>query len=315
MVFFLVTVLVIGAAAAWWFDSTGAVDTTDHTPVSFAIHQGDGARAIATNLSELRLVRSPTAFFLLVKFMGIEKNLQAGEFRLTRSMDSKTVAQQLTHGFEDVWVTTLEGWRNEEIAAVLAKNLDIPETEFLKIADEGYMFPDTYRIPQDATAGAIVNMFRTTFDTKVTDAMKATAAKRGLTLNQVVILASIVEREGRTDADRPMIAGILLKRLKANWPLEVDATLQYALGYQSGEKSWWKTNLTAEDRLVKSPYNTYTNPGLPPGSICNPGLSSITAVINAQDSDYWYYLHDTAGGIHYAKTIEEHNANIAKYLQ
>jgi UPF0755 protein len=87
------------------------------------------------------------------------------------------------------------------------------------------------------------------------------------------------------------------------------------LGYQSGEKSWWKTNLTAEDRLVKSPYNTYTNPGLPPGSICNPGLSSITAVINAQDSDYWYYLHDTAGGIHYAKTIEEHNANIAKYLQ
>lgn len=314
IVFFLVTALVVVGGVAWWFDSGQSVDPTDHTPVSFPVQAGDGARVIATNLAAAHLIRSPTAFFLLVKLMGIEKNLQAGDFRLNKAMDSRTVAEQLTHGFEDIWVTTLEGWRNEEIATTLAKNLDLPESEFLKVAREGYMFPDTYRIPRDATAGAIVNMFRTTFDDKVTSAMRAEAKKRGLSMDQVIILASIVEREGRTDEDRPVIAGILLKRLKANWPLQVDATLQYALGYQSSDKSWWKKVLSEDDRSVKSPYNTYATPGLPPGPICNPGLSSVRAVISPKDSDYWYYLHDTSGGVHYAKTIEEHEANISKFL-
>lgn len=315
IIFFVVAVLAVGAVFAWWIDGTQASNPTDHTPVSFVIHSGDGARAIATNLVEQHLIRSPTAFFILVKLMGIEKKLQVGEFRLNRSMDSRTVAEQLTHGFQDVWVTTLEGWRNEEIATLLAKDLDIPESEFLKVAREGYMFPDTYRIPRDATAGAIVNMFRTTFDSKVTESMLAVAKSHGLTVDQVVTLASLVEREGLTDTDKPVIAGILIKRWKANWPLQVDATLQYALGYQSGERSWWKKVLSSDDRLVKSSYNTYANPGLPPGPICNPGLVSINAVINPKETDYWYYLHDPAGGVHYAKTIEEHNANIAKYLQ
>lgn len=315
VVFLLVTAVCIGGAFAWWVDATQSVNPSEQTPVSFRINAGDGGRAIATNLAQQHLIRSPTAFFILVKLMGIEKKLQAGEFRLNRSMDSKVVAEALTHGFEDVWVTTLEGWRNEEIASALNKNLDIPATEFLKIAREGYMFPDTYRIPRDATAGAIVNMFRSTFDTKVTSEMRAVAIKHGLTIDQMVILASIVEREGRNDTDRPVIAGILLKRLKADWPLQVDATLQYALGYQSGDKSWWKKELSEDDRLVKSPYNTYTNPGLPPGPICNPGVSSIGAVVNPKDSEYWYYLHDPTGSVHYAKTIEEHNANSKKYLQ
>jgi UPF0755 protein len=314
IVFFLVTAICIVGVFAWWITSAQSIDPTDTTPISFTIHPGDGVKAIATNLVSERLIRSPTAFFILVKIMGIEKKLQAGDFRLNKSMDSKAVALALTHGFEDVWVTTLEGWRNEEVGAVLMKSLDIPESDFLKVAKEGYMFPDTYRIPRDATAGAIVNMFRTTFDEKITDTMRSAIIKRGLTMDQVITLASIVEREGRTDEDKPMIAGILLKRLKANWPLQVDATLQYALGYQSNEKTWWKKVLSEEDRVVKSPYNTYANPGLPPGPICNPGLSSITAVMYPKDSEYWYYLHDPAGGVHYGRSIEEHNANIAKYL-
>ncbi len=315
IVFFLVTLVCVGGVFAWWMDSMQSVNPADQTPIAFTIHPGDGARAIATNLEAEHLIRSPTAFFILVKLMGIEKKLQAGDFRLNRSMDSRTVAEQLTHGFQDVWVTTLEGWRDEEIAAILSKHMDIPESEFLKIAHVGYMFPDTYRIPRDATAGAIVNMFRSTFDTKVTDEMRQKAAQDGMTMDQVITLASLVEREGLTDTDKPVIAGILIKRWKANWPLQVDATLQYALGYQPAEKTWWKKVLSADDRAVKSPYNTYTNPGLPPGPICNPGISSINAVLFPKASDYWYYLHDPAGGVHYAKTIEEHNANIAKYLQ
>ncbi len=315
IVFLLVIAVGIVVFFGWWGTSTQAVDPMDPAPISFTVHPGDGVRVIAANLATYRLIRSPTAFFVLVKVMGIEKNLQAGDFRLNKTMDSKTVAQQLTHGFEDIWVTVLEGWRNEEIAVVLAKNLDIPESEFLKVSHEGYMFPDTYRIPHDASAGAVVNMFRTTFDAKVTDAMKASAVKHGLTVDQMVTLASLVEREGHNDQDRPVIAGILLKRLKANWPLQVDATLQFSLGYQSSDKSWWKKELTDDDRKIASPYNTYLNPGLPPGPICNPGLSSLNAVANPKDSDYWYYLHDTSGAIHYAKTIEEHNANIAKFLR
>lgn len=315
VVFLFVVVLSMGGALAWWFDSTRAVDATDGTPISFRVNTGDGVRVIAANLSQDNLIRSSTAFFVLVKLMGIERNLQAGEFRLNRTMDSRTVARELTHGFEDIWVTTLEGWRNEEIATALAKNLDLPESEFLRGAKVGYMFPDTYLIPQDATAGAIIAIFTGAFDKKVTPEMRTDIKASGMTLNEVVTLASIVEREGVTDTDRPVIAGILLNRLKAGWPLQADATLQYALGYQPQEKTWWKKSLTNEDKKINSPYNTYANPGLPPGPISNPGIASIEAVIYPKETDYWYYLHDPSGGVHYAVTLEEHNANVVKFLQ
>lgn len=315
MVFILVVLLMVGGALAWWFDSTRAVDLEDTTPVTFRVNAGDGVRIIAANLSEDNLIRSSTAFFVLIKLMGIERSLQAGEFRLNRTMDARSLARELTHGFEDIWVTTLEGWRNEEIATALAKNLDLPESEFLRAAKMGYMFPDTYLIPQDATAGAIIAIFTGAFDQKVTADMRADIRTAGMTLEKVVILASIVEREGRTDEDRPVIAGILLNRLKAGWPLQADATLQYALGYQSQEKTWWKKELTDADKKVNSPYNTYANPGLPPGPISNPGIASIRAVIYPKTTDYMFYLHDPTGAVHYAKMVEEHNANVERYLR
>lgn len=298
----------------WWLDGALPVDGNDATPVTFVVRRGQGARDIATNLSQQRLIRSSTSFFILIKLLGVEKDLQAGDYRLNRSMDSKTIARELTHGVVDAWVTTLEGWRVEEVATKLAKDLDIPEGEFLKYAREGYMFPDTYLVPRDATAAAIAKLFSDTFEAK-TAQMRAGAATSGLSFDEIIVLASIVEREGRTNEDRPVIAGILLKRLDAGWPLQTDATLQYALGYQAFEKSWWKKSLTAADKTIKSPYNTYARAGLPPGPIANPGLSSIKAVINPEESSYWYYLHDQEGGVHYAATIEEHNMNIAKYLQ
>lgn len=315
VVFLFVLVLLVGGALAWWYDSTRAADIADRTPVAFRVHAGDGVKMISANLSQENLIRSPTAFFLLVKLMGIERNLQAGEFRLNRSMDSRTIAKELTHGIQDMWVTTLEGWRNEEIAAVLSKNLDIPESEFLKAAKLGYMFPDTYLVPQDASAGAVIAIFTEAFNKNVTADMKADIRASGMTLNEVITLASIIEREGHTNEDRPVIAGILLNRLKAGWPLQTDATLQFALGYQSQEKTWWKKTLYDEDKKINSSYNTYANPGLPPGPISNPGLASIRAAIYPKKTDYWYYLHDPAGGVHYAKTLDEHNANIEKYLR
>lgn len=315
IILFTLFVVLAWGGWLWWRDSISAPDKDDLIPVIFVINSGDGVKAIAANLATEKLIRSPTGFYLLVKVLGIERQLQAGEYRLKRSMDARSIALELTHGISDQWVTIIEGWRSEEVAAKIAKDFGIPETEFMKVASEGYMFPDTYLIPQDATSGAVANMFLNNFDKKITPAIRETSKKTELSFNEVIVLASIVEREGSTAQDRPVIAGILLKRLKADWPLQADATLQYTLGYQSDEKSWWKKVLFEEDKKIKSPFNTYLNTGLPPKPICNPGLESIQAVINAKDSEYWYYLHDPAGGIHYGKTIEEHNANVAKYLQ
>jgi UPF0755 protein len=230
-------------------------------------------------------------------------------------MTAKDVALALTHGTEDVWVTIPEGWRSEEIAAVVSKDLDIPEAEFLSAVREGYMFPDTYRFPKTATAGAVAEELRDNFDKKVPESIRSKAQTVGLTFNQAIVLASLVEREGKSDIDRPVIAGILLNRLNKDWPLQVDATLQYIAGYQPKEKTWWKKELTDTDKLIESPYNSYKNPGLPPKPIANPGLSAILAVLNPKKTDYMFYLHDPTGTIHYAKTLEEHEANIAKFLR
>ncbi len=312
--FFIAVVLAWGGWF-WWRYSIAPVDTSDTTPVIFVVAHGEGGKEIAADLAKQNLIHSSTGFYLLIKLLGIETQMQAGDFRLNKSMDARTIAMELTHGILDVWVTTLEGWRDEEIATQLDKDLDIPEDQFLQYATEGYMFPDTYLIPRDATAAAVTKMFLDNFNTKVTAKMREDAKKTGLTFDQTITLASIIEREGKTDADRPVIAGILLNRIKIGMPLQVDATLQYALGYQPFEKTWWKNDLTDDDKKIDSPYNTYTNLGLPPGPIANPGLSSITAAIYPASTDYLYYLHDKTGTVHYAKTIEEHNANIQKYLQ
>lgn len=313
--FLFVIAVVIVSGILWWNDGVAAVDALDKTSVEFSVKPGDGVRVIATNLSDKNLIRSATAFFIVVKLLGFETNLQAGEFRLNRSMNARVIAEELTHGIADSWITTLEGWRVEEVAAKIAKDLEIPESEFLKVAKEGYMFPDTYMIPKDATVGAIVKVFTDTFDEKVTETMRLEAQKNGVTFDEAMILASIVEREGRTDEDRPIISGILLNRLKNDWPLQADATLQYALGYQTKEKSWWRKELFDEDKEVRSPYNTYINKGLPPAPICNPGLSAIKAALYPKVTEYMYYIHDDKGIAHYAKTLEEHNANVSQYLR
>lgn len=309
------SIVVISGSVLWWRDAVSAMNPADSTPQIFVIARGEGVKSIASRLASSGLIRSPTAFYLLVKLLRIDGDLEAGDFRLNPSMDAATIARELTHGTLDVWVTTLEGWRVEEIAAKLTKELDIPESEFVKVAREGYMFPDTYLIPRDATAGGVASLFMTTFDKKVDGKLRADAKKTGLPFDDIITLASIVEREGRTDEDRPIIAGILLKRIRADWPIQADATIQYALGYQPQEKTWWKTFLTEEDKKVRSPFNTYVNTGLPPRPIANPGLASIQAVVYPRETDYWYYLHDAEGKVHYARTLAEHERNVAAYLR
>jgi len=282
----------------------------------FVIKKGESLNQIINNLSSEGLIRNRLVFYIIIKQLGLEKNIQAGDFRLSPSMDAYQIAKTLTHGSIDIWTTIIEGLRKEEIAQIISREFGIPESEFLKYAKEGYLFPDTYLIPKDATPETILKIFSDNFKAKYDNNLKKKAAKMGLTDEEVLIFASLVEKEAKYDQDRQKVASIILKRYNNGWPLQVDASIQYALGYQVLEKTWWKKYLTYDDLEIDSPYNTYKNTKLPPTPICNPGLASIEAVVNADTSTpYWYYLSDKSGHMHYARTLEEHERNKEMYLK
>lgn len=288
----------------------------------FIIRPGQPIVTIANNLKEANLISNALAFRLLVAQMGIGKNIQAGDFRLSANMSSKEIASLLTHGAIDIWITFREGLRKEEIAQLIETKLKVGEnenyifdkSEFIELAEEGYMFPDTYLIPRDSNAADIANRLMQTFSEKVNEKILANGQKFNLSNDEVVTLASLIEREAKTSEERPVVAGILINRLNLGMPLQVDATVQYAKGYDASENSWWP-QITQEDyKLVKSAYNTYLHGGLPPGPIASPGLESIRAAAEPTDTDHLYYLHDIDGKIHYAKTAEEHQQNIHEFL-
>lgn len=302
------------AVLLWYKEGTLAVSKTDTSIKTFIVGQGEGLNEIARRLELEGLIRNRIVFYLNVRRIS-EKGLQAGDFRLSAAMDVFQIIKELQHGTQDQWITVIEGLRKEEIAQIVSEEFKIPEVEFIKLAPEGYLFPDTYLIPAQATSETIISIMKGNFDKKYA-ALQPIAAQRKLTTNQVVTLASLIEREGKLLEDKRIIAGILLKRLKNDWPLQIDATIQYAIGYQSEGKTWWKKDLSLEDLKINSPYNSYKNAGLLPGPIGNPGLISLEAVVNADESTpYWYYVSDKNGRIHYAKTLEEHDANVKKYVR
>lgn len=279
----------------------------------FIVNQGEPLDTIIKNLNNEGLIRNKIIFYLTVKKLGIERKIQAGEFQLSSNMNAVEVANTLTHGTSDISITLIEGMRKEEMAEIISKILDVPSIEVIKKTNEGYIFPDTYMVPKNATFDTVHSIIKNNI--KFIEALQNVGKKSKLTEKQVLILASLVEREARQPTTREKIAGIILKRYLSDWPLQIDATVQYILGYQPSEKSWWKKYLTEEDLKIDSPFNTYKHPGLPPDPICSPSLSSIEAVINANpNTPYWYYITDPQGVMHYAVTLDEHEANVQKYL-
>ena len=314
---FLVVLLLIITLAFYLFyrEGTLPVNKSNQSTKIFVINQGESLTSVVNNLSKEGLIRNRLIFFLIVKKLGIERKIQAGDFRLSPAMDAYQIAKNLTHGTLDIWVTLIEGTRKEEIAQIISQNLGIPETEFLKYAKEGYLFPDTYLLPKDATPESIVKILENNFNKKFSTELQQKAKAKGLSPTETIILASLVEREAKLSEDQQLVASVILNRFKTEMKLDIDATIQYTLGYQPEEKTWWKKVLTTDDLAIDSPYNTYKNKGLPPTPICNPGLAAIQAIANAPETDYFYYLSDKKGKIHYAVTLEEHNENVRKYLE
>jgi UPF0755 protein len=314
----------------WWQWASQPVSHLEIAPTEiFVVTKGESLTSVANQLEEEDLIRSSLAFRILVLSRGLAGSIQAGDFRLRPSLTTEEVAYVLTHGTLDVWLTFPEGWRREEIGRRLVANLEsFNYQEFLGQTKEleGYLFPDTYLLPKEASPSAVIKVISRNFEKKFSSELASQAKNKGLTQKQVLILASIVEKEAKGDEDRALVAGILLKRWQNGWPLQADATVQYAKAnkiismIESTEDSlkdfdWWPKKINKEDLEIDSPYNTYEYKGLPPTPICNPGLASIKAVVEARESEYWFYLSDPSGKVHYARTAEEHNQNIDQYLK
>lgn len=299
----------------WWNNAIAAVNKTNSTERLFVIGKGEGVKSVANRLKKENLIKDPVAFFILVNFvMNVDGKIQAGDHRLSQAMTAQQTARALTLATNDIWVTIPEGFRAQEIADILEKDLKTFDKSWRETLEEheGYLFPDTYLVPKNAELSQFISILKNNFDNKFIEISKN--KKADLKDEDIVKIASLVEREARHDIDRPLVASVIYNRLKIGMKLDIDATVQYVLGYQEDEKRWWKKNLTEDDLLIRSPYNTYRNAGLPPTPISNPGIQSLKDSANPAQTNYLYYLSDKKGVNHYASTLEEHNANKEKYL-
>ena len=310
---------------------------TDDTPVTFVIEPGQSVEIIANQLAGQGLVSDAELFRRYVQHKGLDAGIQAGTYTLRRTMTIPEIAQVLqTATAPEQQVTLPEGKRLEELAALIAEQTTISPDAFLQLTQtswretdlstkydflasvpvtatlEGYLFPDTYRLPLEATPYELVDRMLADFDRQVTADLRQAFEAHGLTLHQGITLASIVEREAVVPDERPTIAGVYHNRLRDGWPLSDCPTVQYALGYQPEEGDWWKSQLYFSDLEISSPYNTYRNQGLPPAPIANPGLAAIQAAAQPAETDYYFFMVDCSAGdgSHlFAKTESEHLAN------
>lgn len=306
----------------------------DPTPLAFVVEPGETAVQIAQRLQDEGLIRNADLFRLLLRVRGADTRLEAGQFTLRRNMTMDEIIVALQHGRPaTVRVTILEGWRAEEVATVLAAQGLIDPDEFLGLVRtgegfdyaflrdrpagatsslEGYLFPDTYEIPTDYTTRQVLDLLLGNFDRRFDEGMRAKASSAGLTIHEVVTLGSIVEREAVIPEEAPLIASVYRNRLDIDMKLDADPTVQFAMGYDARQGTWWRT-LLVDDYTYPSPYNTYLKTGLPPGPICSPGVTAIRAVLEPADTSYLFFVANAQAndGSHiFATTYEEHQRNI-----
>jgi UPF0755 protein len=306
----------------------------DDAPVLFTIERGESLNAIANRLQSEKLIKDPDLFKRYLQYNDLDAGIEAGDFQLKQTMNIQQIAQTLQEGrIAELNVRIPQGKRLEEIADIVASQVPISRTEFLKLMQdagqwksqfdflkdvpegaslEGYIFPDTYSVPRDkVTARDVLLAALRNFDKKVTSQLRADLQAEGRTLYDAIRLASIVEREAGVEQDRPTIAGVYLNRLKDGMALDADPTIQYGLGNSRDPNTWWP-QITQEDyQGVQSPYNTYLSTGLPPSPIANPALASIEAAIHPEKHPYYFFRTSCNNdGTHvFAKTLDEQIAN------
>jgi len=293
---------------------------------NFVINEGEGVNFIAQKLENSGLISNKIWIEVYLWLKNREDNIVAGTYELRPNMPIPEIVDILTSGKgkkEDQTVTIIEGWSNKQIGEYLAEKGVFSKEDFLNETAliekyrpyfsflegllqgetlEGYLFPDTYNVVKGkTTAEQLAYRMLLNFDKKMTDTLREDVKKNGHSLRDIIIMASIIEKEVSNEEDRKIVSGIFWGRLKQKQPLQSCATISYILGVRKKQYSF-------EDTRVDSPYNTYIKKGLPPGPIGNPGLSAIKAALYPQTSDYVYFLSDSeTGKTYYSRTLDEHN--------
>lgn len=299
-------------------------------PVPFRIEMGETVNSVGLRLEQASLIHSAEAFRLYLIYAGLDTNLQAGDYELSPAWTSLEIAEKLQDATPAIITfVILSGWRAEEIAASLpTSGLAISPDEFifavsnpteewqakLGIATdslEGFLAPGTYHLPRETDLSSLMEAIIDAFNARLTPEMSAGFASQGLDLQQAVTLASIVQREAMVEDEGPMIASVFYNRLTAGMNLDSDPTVQYAVGYNTVQGTWWTNPLSYEDLETNSAYNTYRSPGLPPGPICNPGITALQSVAYPASSPYYYFRArcDDTGLHNFAETFDEHLQN------
>jgi UPF0755 protein len=301
------------------------VDNQLHQPASSSggtvhvvVPPGSTFHQVADVLHQAGLVDNVLIFDLYARYKHLDRGVEAGEYELSRNLNMLQLLQAMQTAIpREIFITIPEGYTIQKTAKMLdGLGGPIKGADYLAQATqskwnypflegrpagaslEGFLFPNTYLVPRTGTATDLIRQQLDEFQRIWTAARQAEAQQRKLTVQQLVTLASIIEREARFDADRRLVASVFYNRLAINMPLQADATVLYAKGV-------WQATVTTDDRKVDSPYNTYLHTGLPPGAIANPGVKSIDAALEPAHSTYLYYLSDPQGHNHYATTYDQ----------
>ena len=294
----------------------------------FVIQPGESVVSISDRLEEAGLVRSASTLRAYLLWTGLDTVIQSGTYRLNPAQTGIEIAQTLkSTTLTEVTFTVLAGWRMEEIAAALpTSGLEFTAEAFLAAAAtpassldmipvgmsaEGFLFPDTYILPRTTTADQLVMVLLQGFESHLPVDFSAAYSAHGLTVYQGVTLASILQREAMVEEEMPLIASVFYNRLAIGMKLQTDPTVQYALGFNTFQGTWWTNPLSVDELQFDSPYNTYVYPGLPPGPISNPGVAALKAAAYPAESAYYFFQARCDGsGLHtFAETFEQHQQN------
>ncbi len=312
--------------------SYGEVLTAPYIPNApeqrFRIEPGESVYSIATRLYDAGIVSNSQAFFDYVVYTGLDLTIQAGEYTLSPSLSIVEIAKALQKfSPSDATLVILSGWRMEEIAASLpTSGLSIDPQAFISAAQtrpaaldflppsasmEGFFYPDSYTIPRATTTEQVLDIIARNFVQHLTDDLKTGFANQGLDIQQAVTVASIVEREAIRPEEAPLIASVYLNRLAIGMKLDADPTVQYAVGFNPTQNTWWTNPLSTPDLDLDSPFNTYNYSGLPPAPISNPSYESMYAVAYPASTPYYYFRAkcDNSGFHLFAATLEEQITN------
>jgi len=311
-------------------------DATAGDSVYFTVEQDESVDSIADRLKDEGLIRSPAYFRFRVRIAGLGGDIIAGRYLIDPAMSTTQIIHLITSRdaalAQEAQVRFVEGWRTEQYAEALVDAGVITSAEdfmaatreqrwndefaFLHtrpsgVALEGYLFPDTYNFRLNSTPDDVLTTLLATFQERVEPESITETDQMGLTLHQIITIASIVEREAVLPDERPVIASVYYNRIREGMPLQADPTVQFDLCKPG---NWWP-ELSPEDIQQNGRYNTYLNPDLPPGPICNPSLASIEAALRPAQSDYLFFVARGDGSHAFAVTAEEHQQNVDEFVE